>query len=318
MKIIRNLGWLAAVLAVSGCQTGPSAPAQPVAPLTIAQAGGAPPAAPTVAPAADLAAGYAAFPGLYWTSEQMATGNENMVSVLSARPCAELLDVLSAGEWRATQRLDSPPGVFRFPSLLLLERGEAVALARADSINPVTTTVTAEASPLTIGEQCRAQVTRLSRKPVLAEGAESAQGEAWTYPLLGGCRIFKAGTLEVLDAALMYEGPGDFRAILTMELPAPVGLGEHALDPQALTLSVFRSEQTYFDILREGYAQILAGQEMKPQAMAGAREFSAASETPGTVTVTGLAPLEGEVDIPHLVDEAGTPQTFRAGFRCDR
>ncbi len=308
------------MLAVGSCQTRPAAQAQPpvqVARAAVAEAGGAPLTAPTLVPAADLSASYAAFPGLYWTGEQMATGGESSVRVLSARPCAELLDLLSASEWRATARLDSPPGQFRWPSLLLLERGEAVALARADSIHPLTATVTTEATPLALGEQCRAQVSRLSTKPVDAVGAESAQGEAWVYPFLGGCRTIKAGTLVALDVMLMYEGPGDFRALLAMELAAPVALGEHALDPQGLTLTVFRSEQSYFDIMGEGYAQILAGSEMKPQAMASARSFSAASQTPGTLTVTGIAPLEGQVNLTHLADEAGMTQAFRAGFRCN-
>ncbi len=323
MKTLRNLFGLLALLAVAGCQAALAGPAQSV--VMVAPAGQAAPAGgqagsaalPTLEPAADLSADYAAFPGLYWTGEQIATGGEHSVRVLSARPCAELLDLLSAGEWRATERLDSPPGQFRFPSLLLLERGEAVAMARADSLDPVTSTVTAEAAPLAIGEQCRAQVSQMSPQPVEAGGAETAQGDARIYPYLGGCRTFTAGSQVVLDVVLMYEGPGDFRALLVMALPAPVSLGEHALEAEGLSLTIFRSEQRYFEFMGEGYAQIRAGLEMKPQALAAARSFSAASLTPGTLTVTGTAPLEGQIDLTHLADEAGATQTFRAGFQCN-
>ena len=308
---------LAALLLVAGCQTRPGAPVQPLAlPAPAADTGRPAAVVPTLVPAADLSAGYPDFPGLYWTGEQLATGSQGSIRVLSARPCAELFDQLSAAEWRATARLDSPPGQILWPSLLRLERGDAVALVRADSLHPVTTLASA-ASLLAPGEQCRAQLTRLSAQPVEAVGAENAQGEAWVYPHVGGCRTITGGTLVALDVMLWYEGPGDFRAVLAMELAAPVDLGERALEPQGLALTVFRSEQGYFDILGEGYAQMRAGLEMQPQALTNPHTFNAASETPGTLTVTGLTPLEGRIDLTHLADEAGTPQAFRAGFRCN-
>jgi len=90
------------------------------------------------------------------------------------RPCAELLDLLSAGEWRAAERLEAPAAQIKWPSLLLLERRDALILARAVSLHPVTATVSITPSPLTLGEQCRTQVTRLSTQPVEAGGAEIA------------------------------------------------------------------------------------------------------------------------------------------------
>lgn len=318
MKTTRKLLWLAVLLVVSACQPQPASPARLAvqAPPGAPRAVEVPAAVPTILPAEDLSVNYAAFPGLYWTGEQLVSGNEESVRVLSVRPCAELLNQLSAGEWRAAERLEAPAAPIQWPSLLLLERGDALALARAVSLHPVTATVTTELSPLALGEQCRAQVTQLHAVPVEAAGAEGAQGEAVIYPFLGGCRTITAGTVSALDVMLMYDGPGDFRAVLAMELPAPVALGEQALNPQGLTLTVFRSEQRYFDILAEGYAQMLAGLEMQPEAMANARAFSAASETPGTLTVMGIDPLEGEVDLTHLADDAGLTQTFRAGIRC--
>ena len=80
---------------------------------------------------------------------------------------------------------------------------------------------------------------------------------------------------------------------------------------------MFRSEQLYFGVMGGAYAQILAGHEANPQAMAAARSFGPASQTPGKLIVTGTNPLEGRVDGTHSADETGANQSFRAGFRCN-
>lgn len=248
----------------------------------------------------------------------MVTGGEQAVRIWATRSCAEVFALLAAGEWSMTERAVAPVGV-PIPSLAVLERGDEAALVQ--STGPAAFRMDGETmTPVEPSmDYCQATLEQMKPQPLEARGAENAQGEARLYPLRGapfnGCLELE-GALQFLG---LYEGPGDFRALVSLAFAIPAEPGEYALDSESVELTIARSDKTVVGLLAEMFRGIESGLEDAASSLdPDQRDYLASSETPGTIRIASIDPLEGEVMLTDMEDDSGAPQTFRAGFICYR
>lgn len=306
-------GWLArltVVLLAAACGSPtPPAPTSPPEPSATAGPTISPP--PTGAPsdttdaAADLLepADQPALRGIYLPAGMRVRSSDHYAFIQSPTDCDTLSNILDAGQWRVAERLSVPmptpnpeagiPAI-EAPEWLLLRWADDVAMARLG------------------GDEngCVAQIWRVSRQPVSAIGAFEAEGDASALQLL--C-LSGGGTAGL---SMMYVGPDDLR--LMIETAVPLEIGTHPIDLET-EISIGRSDVGVFELF-----QLLAGGLDEDGGGIGEDAFAnffpadyEAGEWEGSVSVTSIDPLIGEINLENLIDERRRSQSLRAGFRCD-
>jgi hypothetical protein len=235
------------------------------------------------------------------------------VRLVSGMPCADLLDLLSAGEWQVTQQaVPAPDQIGLFALLALLEKGEQAALIELKDfavaplqIEGQPAPTPAPDDPLIVG--CVGTVQLLPLQQVSAAGEVQAEGPALQYPFGKGCQYFD----QQVQVSLLYEGPGDLRA--SVEFTVPQRVGEYSVDESELSLRIVRSPRRYVEIFAQAYASSAASGEF--QDLEQGVEFYPESDDVGRVVVHSVNPLAGEIILTDFFGESDT-QTFQAGFLC--
>lgn len=276
-----------ALVAAAGCEDEPSAG----------------PAVADDRPAA-AAAEAGPFPGLYVTPEIAASEQRpGWLRLVSALPCAEVQQVLTAGQWRRVDQLaltgeaaksaDLLAG-FGMPPGVLLGRGEKLAYLAVRGDNSCTATVSAvDRGEVTIG----------------GPGAPKA-GPGWVATT--GCQREADGHLSV---SLMFDTDAKTGGWLTVELDAD-GTGYRVdLDHPDVQLSMLQHRGA----LLGSYSRLL-DDEGRGRVGVRLRQFYPDDESAGTATTTPDHSAEqpgGTVRLTGLVDEEqGDRIDLTVPFRC--
>jgi len=276
---------------------------------------------PTSQAEPSLVQGLPSFPGMYWTRELLVEEFSQGVRIVSAMPCSQLSAMLGSGEWRLAGQAVPAASTTATPAMFWLEWGDRAALVQAvdlgtrvDSAAPQSGESTPAPSPPAMESQaaglgCSATLELLHIQPVSAAGEFNGAGQAWAYPIPMGC-IDMGDTISV---QLIYEGPGDLRTMLTFS--APKSLGERSLEGDNLSLEMMRSEESLLDFFTRVYAPGETGDDGENNPWT---ELYPMADEMGSVSITGLDPIEGEVNlVGWSSEETGIEQSLRAGFRCE-
>lgn len=281
-------------------------------------AGQLPTPRPTTPAVAALSNHFPVFEGLYWTGEVGVTAaGENSARVMTGLPCSNLIDLLSAGEWRITERaVPDPSQGGMFSVMALLEKTDQVALVNLKDLSPVEIQMDGSPAPAQAAEGepeitgCTGTIQVLPVVSLSAAGEQQAEGEAMVYPLNNGCINYGDGT----EVSLLYEGPGDFRAAVTFTVPNETG--EYDVYDTDFELQVTRLDKRYVALFAEAYAQASVGmeEEDEEEELLGPT-FYPMSDEAGTVTVTSIHPLAGEINLIDFMGEMDT-QSLHTSFLC--
>jgi hypothetical protein len=322
---------LLTALLLAGCRAGTPSPeaVEPAATASTATAANAPAqggdpvradpvdAVPTrvpVTPVEALAQDYPAFDGLYWTGELgVEPLGANAARLSAAMSCADLLDLLSSGEWRLVEQArPRPESAGMLPLMALMELGDRAAFVEIREAAPAQFSLDGEPLPEPDPAEepltgCAGLVWVLPRLAVSAAGVEAAEGEALQYPLFGGCTVDG----DAAQVRLFYEGPGDFRASVEFAIPAAVG--EYATEDVEVSLAVQRSGKRLVETFSAMYARgMFNGGDEDDSA-----EFYPTHEDSSRVVVRSARPLAGEIILTDYASETtGRSQSFRAPFQC--
>lgn len=308
--MIRALVLVAAALLALACTSTPPRPTDPGQPT--AQPSGVPnPTGPLPSGTGD-SIGDTAFdllppdpaltlPGLYLPAGTVGRGSDHYAFIQSPAGCDELVAVLRAGEWTVIEDLTPPmptadpdAGVPDIPPVrwLTLRWADDLAMARVGGDD----------------NGCVAQFWRLAQVPYAASGVFESTGEATQLQLL--C-VAAEGEAQI---STMYVAPDGVVYSLSAQMPLEVGshpldentdveLGRTDMDITALTRAMFSGgiEGGAGDVPMTGFfpADLESGQWQ------------------GSVDVTTIEPLTGEIVLEDMRDEAGRSQSLRSGFRCD-
>lgn len=312
--MIRPLVLVAAAVIALACTTTPPQPTDPGQPTgqPSAQPSGAPvPTGPLPTGAGDGVVDAAsellppdaglALPGLYLPAGTVGRGSDHYAFIQSPAACDELVAVLRAGEWTVTDQL-SPPlpssdpeaGVPEIPPIqwLTLRWADDMAVAR----------VGGDASG------CVAQFWRLAHVPYTASGVFESAGEATQMQLLcvaaeGEAQI---GTIYVAPDGVVY----------SLGAQMPLEVGSHPLDENT-EVSIGRSELDIADLSRGLFSGGLVDGLDDDALSAFFPADLESGQWQGSINVTSIEPLTGEIVLEDLRDEAGRSQSLRSGFRCD-
>lgn len=280
---------LAGALVATGCED--ETPAGPAA------ADGRPSAA---------AAEAGSFPGLYVTPEIVASEQRpGWLRLVSALPCAEVQQVLTAGQWRRVDQLALTGKAaksaellagFGMPPGVLLGRGDELAYLAVRGDN-----------------SCTATVSAVDRDEVTIGGpAAPKAGPGWVATT--GCQREADGHLSV---SLMFDTDAKTGGWLTVELDAD-GTGYRVdLDHPDVRLTVLQHRATLLDT----YSRVL-GDEGRKRTGIRLRQFYPDDESAGTVTTAPDHTAErpaGTVGLTGLLDEEqGDRIDLTVTFRCVR
>ena len=155
---------------------------------------------------------------------------------------------------------------------------------------------------------CVAQVWRLARVPYTASGTYEATGEAMQYQVM----CFAGGGGAQLGA--FYFAPDGL--LYSISAAMPLEVGSHPVDIDT-EVNIGQAEVDIDDLLR---ALFSGDQQAGLDEDAGESFFPSDAESgewQGSVEVTGIDPLVGEMVLQDMRDERGRSQELRTGFRCD-
>ncbi len=238
-------------------------------------------------------------PGLYLPEGVLVSGTDHYAFVLTQLGCDELAAIIDSGQWQVEDRVAWPlptpnpaEGIPELPSTdwLLLRSGTENAIARIGGDE----------------DGCAAQVWRISHQPVAASGAVEAAADVPAVQLFCGTAGGGAGF------AMTYIGPGDVR--FSIESEVPLEIGTHPLSPHTEVL-VGRSDIGQFELF-QAFADP-DGAAMDESAFDAWFPADGDADNWGSVTVTSVEPLVGEMSFKNLADERGRRLSLTAGFRCD-
>lgn len=305
------------ILAVGcGSQTPPPNPSGSLQPSgSPAVTGPAPsgsatnPPGPVESPGSDLLAPepQTAFPGLYLPAGFLAQGTDHFALIQAPFDCPTLTGVLAAGQWTLADRAFVPiptaaPGQspqpmpdLNLPEWLLLRWADDTAIARIG------------------GDQtsCLAQVWRLARSQYVAHGAIESTGEASALQVM--CAAGD-GVAEI--GAMNFGADGTF---FSFQTTVPLRVGRHSLDAETELTAGPRGPTIAqaFDALYGGAPTMeepdIPG--IEPYYPAGFETGSL--EWQGSMEVTSIDPLLGQIEFEDLTNEAGEELTLTTPFRCD-
>jgi hypothetical protein len=231
------------------------------------------------------------FPGLYTDGQMAVSVHGSIATILSARPCADLLQALAAGEWSLSTPVEAPSLGEGMPpkQWAVLSRGKASALVQA-----------------TGNKTCAATVSLVTSQRVTATGAVAAKGSAHAYPI-SCATVDTAGTTAVIVA---YEGPGRFRALLNVTVAPKTG--KQTLDGRDLVAGIGQTSQSAIAASFE-FEALAAGQPTSSPPALGM--FQPGDNFRGQASIASLAPLSGTVALKMLAGDAGE-ESITAGFSC--
>jgi hypothetical protein len=330
MKITRRLMIGAAVFILASCifWNGATPQPTPVKPGTNPDAtnsvatGSLAISRPTLPSVEALSTLIPAFDGLYWSSDLLVEKHgDTTARVLAGMPCAQVLALLSSGDWLLTRQLpknEQTGGTI--PELALMERnGEFLFLKIRDIVSASSSASvggqtppaaqTPDLAPSSFDPNnisgCQILIAKIVPQSIEAHGTEELQGTALGYPLLMDC-LYSTNDVTV---SVFYEGAGDFRALLQFDTPNTIG--EHPVSQNGLSLNVYRTPLNVMEFM-----SLASTEEGNSSSDTTNTTYDAGSDTPGKVTIQAVNPLTGEIQLDDLVDESGNPQTFKAGFQC--
>lgn len=327
-----RLVWLLvlAALLVSGCSLfgGGNKAASP-APSTAAQTSGTPSASPSgtvqpsatqgpgadggqsgaipVAPAEEPVVPSAAvsvpLQGLYAARGTMVRGDAGAVQMVSKQSCSELVEMVSAGQWRATQRVDFPrmPGSKYDKIWMVLERGDRKALLSATGQG-----------------YCEATITLLEKLPVSIRGGMRVEGTTTMYPYM--CMENPDLTVSTIG---IFEGPGKFFGTVEMSVPPAPGTYPISGDTD-VSLAVGEMDESFFEMMAKQMAQATTGQKGDKDGDAAqpkgySRDLGLLPGTgSGQIVVTSQKPFRGRIVMRGAQDQAGRKYDLEIGFACNR
>jgi hypothetical protein len=233
--------------------------------------------------------------GLYRVAGMTVNVGEHAAAVQATVSCTALIEILTAGEWSVGATAELPLASPRVEGgaeihWLVLERGEQAVFAQLGGN----------------GDTCGGKLFRSTRQMIEAHGAVEASGEA----MLGQQSCMVGGGKAL--TSLLYFGPGDYFG--SLDLSILIRLGEVPVED--LTLTATRSTRQWRDLVEDIRRQSASGSMEDVQRDLG-QEYWEGEAYEGSVTVTSLDPLVGEVRLEGLTDGQGATQSFRGGFRCD-
>ena len=234
--------------------------------------------------------------GIYVTEIETLTPLENGVEIFSPRPCADLLPIISAGQWRLVDSLffSLDPNQVYGTTWGVLKRGEqALSLTAKGGAG-----------------DCTAVITPAVRQHLTATGAETFDSEAMVYPLLclAGEFYSEAEGDDIDGATLMAIYDLGDNTTVTLALDVPTVLGLHEItDPGDMTVRFARSEF------------IFPHDEFTGMPMEGEfNRFEPAynENVAGTIEITSTAPLQGVITLTDLQNNRGEALEFTTTFEC--
>lgn len=246
-----------------------------------------------------------AFPGLYFPAGFLAQGTDHFALIQAPFDCPTLTDVLRAGQWTMVDRgavvmptqdpAQPTPAVaipdFSLPEWLLLHWGDEYAVARVG------------------GDEngCLAQVWRLSNGDYAAHGAIESVGRA------NALQTMCAAGNGIAEFGALYVGAdGTF---FSLQTTVPLKVGSHPID-QDTELRAGPVGPT----VEMAFRLLFGGVSEEEQARFDIDPYfpeDPAEGWPGSIEVTSVDPLVGEIHFEGLRNEAGDQQTLSTGFRCD-
>lgn len=268
--------------------------------------GASPP--PAGAPAADLVAPVPqpALPGLYLPAGTLAQGSDHYALIQARMDCEALTAALGAGQWqivdRAALAIPTPDPAASAPPMpeltpfewILLRWGDEAAMARVG------------------GDEngCIAQVWRLARLPYAATGAIESAGEAQSLQMLcvAGGGVAQIASIHVADDGTLF----------SVSTQVPLERGTHPITMET-ELSAGQAEVDVEMFFRGLYGQQPGGDgEAIPDAAEPyfPADFEAGAWE-GSIEVTSVEPLTGEIVFRNVRNEDGDALELRTGFRCD-
>jgi hypothetical protein len=300
-----------ALLAIAIAACGGPTPAPTPSPVPGQPTGGPGEPSPTVSPgangspAADLLPPepQPALPGIYLPAGFLARGTDHFTQIQAPTDCATLTDVLGAGQWAVTDdahlTIPTPgPGEtaqpmpdLNPPNWLLLRWGDQIAVARIG------------------GDEtgCLAQIWRMPELDYEMHGAIESTGRAVSLQVQ--C-VVGAGAAEL---AFFYFGEDG--TLFSVSTTVPLKVGNHDVPFET---EVYAGSGVGITV--DQMFPVLYGGQPEPQGGPQAEQYGPndpASGWEGSIAVTSIEPLTGQLALENLRNAAGETLSLTADFRCD-
>jgi hypothetical protein len=241
--------------------------------------------------------------GIYITADERITTTETGVEVFSPTSCANLVNILAAGEWvlvdQASFSLDET-GAFGTTWAVLKRDDQALFLTARGS------------------DYCESMLTPAAKMPFSSEGAVEIDAEAFLYTpfcTVSTSTYYDYETDEEFTAVTLfaiYDLPNGTSAFINLSIPLEVGTFGIWEEDEELGLRFTEGGKLFpaefgADSPPEDY------DEFRPDFYNWDYEMSL-----GTMEVESIEPFQGTVDFPDWVNGSGETLSFRAGFSCAR
>lgn len=264
---------------------------------------GAVPVAPAEEPVIPSAAVSVPLQGLYAARGTFVRGDAGAVQMVSKQSCSELVEMVSAGQWRAAQRVDFPklPGSKYDRIWVVLERGDRKALLTASGQG-----------------YCEAAVTLLEKLPIQIQGGMKVNGTTTMYPYT--CMENPDLTVSTIG---ILEGPGKFFGSVQLTVPPTPGTYPIS-DDNDVSLTVGEMEESFFAMMAKQLAQATTGQQggdsdKAPEPKGFSRDLGLQPGVgTGQVVVTSQKPFRGRIVMKGAQDEEGRKYNLEIGFACNK
>jgi hypothetical protein len=246
---------------------------------------------------------------MYGLGEARAVRTGSRVDFHAPTPCSRLLDIIDAGQWRATPVIPATPPLTS--SIVELDRGGTQALLQMSS------------SPAS----CDGTITEPTKRSLALTGAERVRGKA--SALTFQCQP-QDDEAKSVSFAGFYDGPGDLHVMVQAQLPGSTK-GRHRLEGDSeMEVAVRHGGGTvlaaYRTLMEAARAQQAAADDESDAesdesdaelgALLGSGYHPGDSFT-GTATISSVAPLRGTIALTGLVDDSGTKTLgLSLGFAC--
>lgn len=234
--------------------------------------------------------------GIYVTEMETVTALENGIEIFSPRPCAELMPILQAGQWRLVDSIFfslDPNQVFGITWGVLKRGEEALSLSAKGGAG-----------------DCTAVITPAIRQRLTASGAETFDTEAMVYPLMCMAgEFYSEAEGDDIDGAILLSiyDLGDNTSVM-ISLDVPMVEGTHEItDPGDMAVRFTRSELIF------PHDQ-LTGLPMEGEFNLFEPAYN--QNVTGTVEITSVQPLQGVMTLTDLQNNRGEALELTASFEC--